>query len=232
MEGLREVRHCLEAGYKADTLFLCPEIFDASPENERPALPDDVRTVEVPTALYERIAVRSGSEGIIAQVFDRSHALEDLSLPENPLVVVVEKLEKPGNLGAILRSADGAGADALIVCDSAVELTNPNAVRSSLGSLVTVPVALASSAEAISFLKAHRIQILTAQLQDSRPYYDIDMRGGTALVIGSESDGLTAPWREAADRHVLIPMLGRMDSLNASVSAAILLYEAVRQRSE
>ena len=153
-------------------------------------------------------------------------------MPENPLVVVLEKLEKPGNLGAILRSADGAGANAVLICDALTDLYNPNIIRSSLGSIFTVPVALCDNQEAIEFLKNKKIQILTAQLQDSSFYYDIDMRGGTALVIGSEADGLSEIWRKAADRHILIPMNGKMDSLNASVSAAILLYEAVRQRQQ
>lgn len=186
--------------------------------------------VEVPAALYEKIALRGSSEGIIAEMKVRSHRLEDLSLPENALVIVLESIEKPGNLGAILRSADGAGADALIVCDPLADVYNPNVLRSSLGALFSVPTAVCSSEEAIAFLQQRKVQILTAQLQDSKPYYDVDMTGPTALVIGSEADGLTDAWRVAANRHILIPMLGKMDSLNASVSAAILLYEARRQR--
>lgn len=186
--------------------------------------------VEVPAALYEKIALRGSSEGIMAEMRVRSHRLEDLSLPENALIIVLESIEKPGNLGAILRSADGAGADALIVCDPLADVYNPNVLRSSLGALFSVPTAVCSSEEAIAFLQQRKVQILTAQLQDSKPYYDVDMTGPTALVIGSEADGLTDAWRIAANRHILIPMLGKMDSLNASVSAAILLYEARRQR--
>ncbi len=186
--------------------------------------------VEVPAPLYEKIALRGSSEGILAEMRVKSHRLEDLSLPENALIIVLESIEKPGNLGAVLRSADGAGADALIVCDPLADVYNPNVLRSSLGALFSVPTAICSSEEAIAFLQQHKVQILTAQLQDSKPYYDVDMTGPTALVIGSEADGLTDAWRIAADRHILIPMLGKMDSLNASVSAAILLYEARRQR--
>ena len=186
--------------------------------------------VEVPAALYEKIALRGSSEGIMAEMQVKSHRLEDLSLPENALVIVLESIEKPGNLGAVLRSADGAGADALIVCDPLADVYNPNVLRSSLGALFSVPSAVCSSEEAIAFLQKNKVQILTAQLQDSKPYYDVDMTGPTALIIGSEADGLTPVWRTAADRHILIPMLGKMDSLNASVSAAILLYEARRQR--
>ena len=156
---------------------------------------------------------------------------EDLPLPEYPLIVVLESVEKPGNLGAILRSADAARADAVIICDPLTDLYNPNLIRASIGAVFTVPTVAASSREVISYLQAHHIQILTAQLQDSSLYYDCDMRGGTALVMGTESTGLSEEWRRAATAHIRIPMLGRLDSLNVSVSAAILLFEAVRQRT-
>ena len=224
VEGAREVARALDAGYQAATLFVCPEIFAAGD------ITTDSWVVEVPAALYEKIALRGSSEGILAEMRVKSHRLEDLSLPENALIIVLESIEKPGNLGAILRSADGAGADALIVCDPLADVYNPNVVRSSLGALFSVPTAVCSSEAAIAFLQQQKVQILTAQLQDSKPYYDVDMTGPTALVIGSEADGLTDAWRAAANRHILIPMLGKMDSLNASVSAAILLYEARRQR--
>ena len=144
--------------------------------------------------------------------------------------MVLERVEKPGNLGAVLRSADAAQADAVIVCDPLTDLYNPNLIRSSIGAIFSVPCVACSSEECIAFLKARGIRILTAQLQDSHLYYDTDMRCGTAIVMGTESTGLTATWRQAADAHIRIPMLGRLDSLNVSVSAAILLFEAVRQR--
>jgi TrmH family RNA methyltransferase len=146
--------------------------------------------------------------------------------------VVLESVEKPGNLGAVLRSADAAKADAVIVCDPLTDLYNPNLIRSSVGAVFTVPTVACTSADCIASLKQHNIQILTAQLQDSSLYYDIDMTRGTAIVMGTESTGLTSQWREAADAHIRIPMLGRLDSLNVSVSAAILLFEAVRQRQK
>ena len=144
--------------------------------------------------------------------------------------MILESVEKPGNLGAILRSADAAGADAVIVCDPLTDLYNPNLIRSSIGAIFSVPCVACSSEECISFLKVNNIRILTAQLQDSKLYYDTEMTKGTAIVMGTESTGLTQQWREAADAHIRIPMLGRLDSLNVSVSAAILLFEAVRQR--
>jgi TrmH family RNA methyltransferase len=176
------------------------------------------------------MAYRGGTEGVMAVVKARPLGLEDLTLGDRPLMVVVERVEKPGNLGAILRSADAAGVDAMVICDPLTDLYNPNLIRSSIGAVFTVPCVMCSSEECIRFLKAHDIQILTAQLQDSRPYYDTDMRRGTAMVMGTEATGLTEVWREAADAHIRIPMLGRLDSLNVSVSAAVLLFEAVRQR--
>lgn len=228
VEGLRELGHCLSCGYAADTVFFCREIL---PAESLSFLPEGVRVVEVPGTVYEKIAYRGSTEGVIAEVKCKSHSLRDLSLKDNPLVVVLESVEKPGNLGAVLRSADAAGADAVIVCDPLTDLYNPNLIRSSIGGIFTVPCAAASSAETISWLKDHGFKILTAQLQDSEWYYDTDMTGPTAIVIGTESTGLTDCWREAADAHIRIPMLGRLDSLNASVSAAILLFEAVRQRN-
>ena len=185
---------------------------------------------EVSEEVYRKIAMREGTEGVIAEVRIPERRLEELVLPERPLVMVLESVEKPGNLGAVLRSADAAGADAVLFCDPLTDLWNPNLIRASVGAVFTVPCVACTSKEAIDFLKARGIRILTAQLQDSALYYDCDMTGGTALVMGTEATGLTEQWREAADAHIRIPMLGALDSLNVSVSAAILLFEAVRQR--
>ena len=188
------------------------------------------KVFEVSKEVYARISYREGTEGVIAEVRAKERKLEELELPERPLVVVLESVEKPGNLGAVLRSADAAGADAVLICDPLTDLWNPNLIRASIGAIFTVPCVACGSAEAIAFLKARGIRILTAQLQDSSLYYDCDMTVGTALVMGTEATGLTDAWRAAADAHIRIPMLGRLDSLNVSVSAAILLFEAVRQR--
>ncbi len=197
------------------------------------------------SALYERIAYRGSTEGVIAIAKERRFTLDDLAerlytpLPPaggvgggaaSPLIIVLEGVEKPGNLGAVLRSADAAQADAVIVCDPLTDLYNPNLIRASLGAIFTVPTVACTSQECISFLQQHGISILTAQLQDSHLYYDTDMRRPVAIVMGTESTGLTTQWRQAATTHIRIPMLGRLDSLNVSVSAAILLFEAVRQR--
>lgn len=227
VEGRRELEHCIEAGLEVDTVFYCPSLLGQLPD-----LSETVRRFEVSQAVYEKIAYRGGTEGIVAEVRSRCLKLEDLTLSEHPLVVVLESVEKPGNLGAVLRSADAAGADAVIVCDPLTDLYNPNLIRSSIGAVFTVPTVACTSEECIGFLKQHAIQILTAQLQDSSLYYDAPMTQGTAIVMGTESTGLTDLWRRAADAHIRIPMLGRLDSLNVSVSAAILLFEAVRQRQK
>ena len=258
VEGRRELEHCLEAGFTVRTLFFCPEIYGEGVSGSGAPAPDSAENyfsgrcpknqfsassflrhpalagaliVEIPETLYRKVAYRDSTEGLIAEVEYKTVSLEDLALPEHPLVMVLESVEKPGNLGAVLRSADAAGADAVLICDPLTDLYNPNLIRASIGAVFTVPVVAVSSEEAIAWLQAKGICILTAQLQDSKPYYDTDMRRGTALVMGTESTGLTPIWRKAAQAHIRIPMLGRLDSLNVSVSAAILLFEAVRQRN-
>ena len=229
VEGLRELLHCLEGGFEVDTLFCCPELL--TDREALSAIPlTNCNSVSVTKDVYERIAYRGTTEGIVALIRVRTLMLHDLELADNPLLIVVESVEKPGNLGAILRSADAAAADALIVCDPLTDLFNPNLIRSSVGAVFTVPTVACSSQACIDFLKQRNIRILTAQLQDSKPYYDVDMCRATAIVMGTEATGLTDVWRQAADAHIRIPMLGRIDSLNVSVSAAILLFEAVRQR--
>ena len=224
VEGRREVERCVACGYQLDTVFYCPEIYGAYEPNK------PHKTYALTAPIYNKVAYRGGTEGIIAEVVAREHTLDSLRLPERPLIVVMESVEKPGNLGAVLRSADAAGADAVIVCDPLTDLYNPNLIRSSTGAFFSVPCVTCTSEQCIAFLQRRGIQILTAQLQDSSLYYDTDMRRATAIVMGTESTGLTGRWRQAADAHIRIPMLGIADSLNVSVSAAILLFEAVRQR--
>ncbi len=240
VEGQRELDHCIAAGFVPDTIFICPEIYSCHPERRpEPAegrsegssfAGEGYKVFHVSRNVYEKIAYREGTEGIIAEMKYKDRRLEDIKLSENPLIVVLESVEKPGNLGAVLRSADAAGADAVIICDPLTDLYNPNLIRASIGAIFSRQVAAATSEETISWLKANNIQILTAQLQDSSLYYDTPMTGPTAIVMGTESTGLTDIWRKAADKHIRIPMLGALDSLNVSVSAAILLFEAVRQR--
>ena len=230
VEGRRELLHCVEAGYQPHTIFFCPEIISTGDFDEI-ADKCDCNYIEIPQHLYDKVAYRGGTEGVIAELHCKEMNLESLKLKENPLVVVLESVEKPGNLGAVLRSADASGVDAVIVCDPLTDMYNPNLIRSSIGAIFTVPAATATSEETIKWLKANGIKIYTAQLQDSEWYYDTDMKGGTAIVMGTEATGLTSCWRKAADAHIKIPMLGKLDSLNVSVSAAILMFEAVRQRN-
>jgi len=223
VEGQRELQHCINAGYEVEAAFCCPEL---APQG----CPAAAQQYEVSREVYNRIAYRGSTEGVVAVVKARPLTLDQLPRVAAPLYIVLESVEKPGNLGAVLRSADAARADAVIVCDPLTDLYNPNLIRSSVGAAFSVPCVACSSEECISHLKSHGIRILTAQLQDSQLYYDSDMTGPTAIVMGTESTGLTSQWRRAANAHIRIPMLGRIDSLNVSVSAAILLFEAVRQR--
>ena len=223
VEGQREIEHCIACGYEIVELF----VLDTTNYT------GDIEPTFVTAQVYEKMAYRESTEGIIAVAKVKSHRLQDLKFnKQNPLVVVLESVEKPGNQGAILRTAEAANVDAVIVCDPLTDIYNPNLIRASIGGVFSVPVATCASKECIEFLKANKIRILTAQLQDSYDYYDYDMSHATALVMGTESTGLSQQWRDAADVHILIPMLGRLDSLNVSVSTAILIYEAVRQRNK
>lgn len=223
VEGQREIGHCLACGYEVVELFTVDGL----------QFTGDCPVTTVTPQVYEKMAYRGSTEGIIAVVKEKKHDLSILSpltTHHSPLIIVLESVEKPGNLGAILRSAEAAGVDAVIVCDPLTDLYNPNLIRASIGGVFCVPTAVCTSKECIAFLKEHQISILTAQLQDSSDYYDYNMCQATAIVMGTESTGLSQQWRDAADAHIRIPMLGRLDSLNVSVSAAILMYEAVRQR--
>ena len=224
VEGQREIEHCIACGYEVVEVFIVDSL----------QFTVDYPATRVTPQVYEKMAYRGSTEGVIAVAKCKPHDLSiihySLSTNDNPLIVVLESVEKPGNLGAILRTAEAAQVDAVIVCDPLTDIYNPNLIRASIGGVFNVPTAVCTSKECIAFLKEHQIRILTAQLQDSYDYYDYDMRQATALVMGTESTGLSQQWREAADAHIRIPMLGRLDSLNVSVSTAILIYEAVRQR--
>lgn len=239
VEGVREVFNCVQNGYDVVSFFFCSEI--VSRDLLSPILigvPEEC-VWEVTPNVYDRIAYRSGTEGVAAVVKYKASTLKDLDeilsalkkKSEQPLILAAEGVEKPGNLGAILRTADAVGAHAVMFCDCTTDLYNPNLIRASLGGVFTQKIVCCTSAEGINWLKKNGIVIYTAQLQDSKCYYDTDMTRACAIVVGSEAEGLTQIWREASDEKILIPMRGQLDSLNVSVSAAVLCYEALKQRN-
>ncbi|MDR3365586.1 MAG: RNA methyltransferase [Prevotellaceae bacterium] len=225
VEGAREASLAVQGGYCLQTLFVCREIWGES----RP-LPRAAQCFETSPAVFAKLAYRDGSDGLLAVVEQKKLLPESLQLPQNPFIIVLEAVEKPGNLGAILRTADAAGANAVIVCDPQCDVFNPNVVRSSVGCLFTCQVACCTSGEALEFLQKRKIKTLAAALQSAAWYHETDMREACAVVMGAEADGLTDFWLRSADARVKIPMRGAIDSLNVSVATAIITFEAMRQR--
>lgn len=218
----------LKAGYKIGNLFYCVDIF---PERDLHALGlDDKFLVPVTQEVFDKIAVRENSGGVIAVAEMKAHRLEEISLSKNPLVLVLESVEKPGNLGAILRTSDAAGVDAVIICDPQTDFYNPNVVRSSLGCIFTKQVASASSAETIAFLKKNNIAIYCTYLKASKPYSEVDFKIPSAIVMGTEATGLSDEWVKNSGTNIIIPMQGKIDSMNVSTATAVVVFEAVRQR--
>ena len=231
LEGIREFTIAREAGYEFEKFFCCPDIISEEMVDKCTNYFPNVPLISVSKSVYERIAYRGKTEGWIALGYSKEHRLTDLPpLSEKPLILVAESPEKPGNVGALLRTADAAQLSAVLIADPISDLYNPNTVRSSVGCLFSVPVATASSSEIIAFLRDRDIAIYSATLQDSGAYVDQDYTGASALVVGAESTGLTKIWRDEADAKIKIPMAGKIDSMNVSVSAAILIFEAKRQR--
>lgn len=230
LEGLRELGLALEGGYRAETLYFCPDIL---PKETLDGLPgtEGIPRVSLSPEVYSHLAYRGKTEGVIALMHARKHGLEDLVLKrDEPLILVAEAPEKPGNIGALLRTADAAGLDAVIIADASGDLYNPNVIRSSVGCLFTVPVAVASSEEAIAWLNRMGIAIYAASLEGAMRYDSPDYRGGTAIAVGTEATGLSPAWTRAAEAAIKIPMRGAIDSMNVSVAAAVLIFEACRQR--
>lgn len=232
IEGYRELKRALDNAHSPTMLFYCPELFQG--ENE-PGLIERCRAAGTecwPCApgVFAKMAYRDRPEGLLALAPQIRGRLTDLKLPEAPLLLVAEHIEKPGNLGTMLRSADAAGVHAVIVCDRCTDINNPNVVRASIGTLFTVPVVEATSTEARDWLRAAGIQVVAATPHTDQSYTAIDFTKGTAILVGAEQFGLSDFWMEAADQQIRIPMLGQCDSLNVAAAATILLYEAVRQR--
>ena len=230
IEGAREIHLALAGSYSLDSVFICSELFSKTDYPEiLPEIPTSI-LFEVSPEVFQKIAYREHSDGILALAKPKQHTLNDLKLSDNPFIIVLEAVEKPGNLGAILRTADAAKADAVVICDPLTDVYNPNVIRSSVGCVFTVPLAVSNQVDTFSFLKENRIRIFAAELQASQWYQDTDFTQSCALIIGTEADGLTDFWKENADARIKIPMRGKIDSLNVSVSTAVLTFEAMRQR--
>lgn len=232
IEGYRELKRALDNRHLPKALFICPELFMGTNE---PALIEQCREVgaelfECTKPVFEKISYRERPEGLLAVAPQVRWTLDDIKLTKNPLLVVAEAIEKPGNLGTILRSADAAGVHAVIVCDRCTDINNPNVVRASTGTLFSLPVVETTTEEVLSWLRKNNIQILAATPHTEFEYYAVDLKKGTALVVGTEQYGLSEKWMNEADLKVRIPMLGQADSLNVASATTILLYEAVRQR--
>ncbi len=225
VEGYDEIQLALSAGHKPRTILSAPEM------DSRQILVADAEIITVNRPVFEKVSYRENPDGWLAVFPIPRTSLADLQLGESPLVIVAESVEKPGNLGAVLRTADAAHADALLVCNPRVDLWNPNVVRASRGAVFSVPTVECDNASALEWLKGRAIQILAATPSADEIYSNIDLTGPVALAVGTEDEGLTGFWMANADMMVKIPMMGKINSLNVSVSAALILYEAVRQRN-
>jgi TrmH family RNA methyltransferase len=236
VEGLRECGHALAASIIPHECYICPPLLGAqgqaiASQLARLAASRQTFLAEVTPEIFAKIAYRGDSGGLLLVIPYLGHTLQTFHPPHPALLAIIEGVEKPGNLGAILRSADAAGTHGVIVTAGATDIHNPNVIRASLGALFTVPVIESPAEATIAWLHQRKVQIVAATPEATTRYTDIDYTHPTAIVMGSEADGLTPPWRAAAHALVTIPMLGAMDSLNLSVSTALLLYEAVRQRT-
>ena len=225
VEGYDEIQLALAAGHLPQTLLSAPEIIFRQISGSFP------ETITVNRAVFEKISYRDNPDGWMG-IFPVPHiSLNELKLSKSPLIIVAESIEKPGNLGAILRTADAAGVDALLLCDPRVDLWNPNVVRASRGAVFSVPVVECDNDSAWDWLKKHKIHVLAATPSADELYSDVNMRESVAIAVGTEDEGLTDFWMSNADVKVKIPMMGRVNSLNVSVSIALIVYEAVRQRN-
>ncbi|MDT0642880.1 RNA methyltransferase [Zunongwangia sp. F363] len=232
VEGIRETGLAIKGGFDLMEIYFCPELF---PAEELSTLTEKCqiqpKIVEISSEVYNKIAYRGSTEGIIAVFKGKTTALESLKFSsENPLILVAEAPEKPGNIGALLRTADAARLDAVLIANPKTDLFNPNIIRSSVGGVFTNNVATGSTAEIISFLQRQNIKIYAAALQSSKIYAQVDFTQSAAIVVGTEATGLSREWLENSTQNIIIPMSGEIDSMNVSVAAGILVFEAKRQR--
>lgn len=231
VEGSREVRLAVGAGFTVPLILICPAFMEKNdPGPLLSQIPPETEHAEITPEVFNRLAYRKDTGGILATVIPKRLAFGDLTPGPAPLFLILESVEKPGNLGALLRTADAAGLDGVIICDPQTDIYNPNAIRSSLGCIFTVPVVTATTDETIGWLKSSGIRSFATALSATRSCYRSDFRQPAAIVMGSEAFGLTEKWLEKADETILIPMKGKVDSMNVSASAAIVIFEALRQR--
>lgn len=230
IEGVREINLAISQNYEIKQLYFCPELIQQQVE-ELISSKQIKRKTEISHSVFEKIAYREGSDGLIALAEPKHLKLEEIILPPNPLIIVLESIEKPGNLGAILRTADAANVDAVIICDPLCDIYNPNTIRSSIGCIFTNQIVVCSSEETIKWLKNSNIKSYAAALTANKYYHETNLSGAVALVMGTEAFGLSEKWLSQSDYQIKIPMLGKIDSLNVSTSTAILVFEAMRQRN-
>ena len=229
IEGQREIELAVKGNYELEKILFLPELISEAQINRITKQP--IPLVEINKEVYQKLAYRDTTEGIIAVAKTKSLQLSDLELSDNPLILIAEAPEKPGNIGALLRTADAANLDAVIIANPKSDLYSPNIVRSSVGGLFTNQIATGTTSEIITYLKDREISFYCATLQDSISYHTQDYTKPCALVVGTESCGLTEEWRNEATQNIIIPMQGEIDSMNVSVAAAILIFEAKRQRN-
>jgi TrmH family RNA methyltransferase len=228
VEGKKEIRLALDAGYKIGNLFFCEELI--SPDELKSFDTSDKLIIPVSKEVFDKIAIRENSGGVLAVAEQKTHRLDNIKLSDNPLVLILESVEKPGNLGAILRTADAAGVDAVIICDPQTDFYNPNVIRSSIGCIFTKQIASASSDETLKWLKDNNIAPYCTYLRASKPYHEVDYTKPCAVVMGTEATGLSETWVKNATQNIIIPMQGAIDSMNVSTAAAVVIFEARRQR--
>jgi TrmH family RNA methyltransferase len=227
IEGQREIQLAAKGGYELETLLFFPELMDLTSATK---ISQQIPLIEINKEVYQKLAYRDTTEGILAIARTKSMQLSDLKLSNNPLILIAEAPEKPGNIGALLRTADAANLDAVIIANPKSDMYNPNIVRSSVGGLFTNQIAVGSTSEIITYLQQNNINFYSATLQNSTSYHTQDFTHPTAMVVGTEATGLSQEWRDKATQNINIPMQGAIDSMNVSVAAAILIYEAKRQR--
>ncbi len=229
IEGLREINLALKGGYSIETVIYNPDLITIDEIRKVNISYNEI--VEVTPDLYQRLAYRESTQGIIAVSKSKQLTLDSLEINKTkPLILVAEAPEKPGNLGALLRTADAANLDAVIIANPISDLYNPNVIRSSVGCVFTNQIAIGNTMEVINYLKTKKIKIFCAALDQTAKYNVQDFKEATAIVVGTEASGLTAAWLENSSQNIIIPMGGEIDSLNVSVAAGILIFEAKRQR--